>query len=123
MQAAKTSRLGWLLLCAGVAVHTACGSEVDRPGPSGDPEAVPVSYVQAPLLADSSQSGALPAVGDRLPRNPLVVTPFEEMGSYGGTWRMAMIGSVSAPDEYMLLRTLGYEVARIDALRASGAIR
>jgi peptide/nickel transport system substrate-binding protein len=34
------------------------------------------------------QSGELPPVDERLPADPLVVEPVEEIGEYGGTWNM-----------------------------------
>lgn len=43
------------------------------------------TYNEAPMLADQVASGALPAVADRLPDEPLVVTPAEQIGVYGGT--------------------------------------
>jgi peptide/nickel transport system substrate-binding protein len=40
-------------------------------------------YQQAPNL-----SADLPPVAERLPNQPLVIEPVEEVGTYGGTWRM-----------------------------------
>jgi peptide/nickel transport system substrate-binding protein len=40
-------------------------------------------YQQAPSL-----SADLPPVAERLPNQPLVLEPVEEVGTYGGTWRM-----------------------------------
>ena len=37
------------------------------------------------MLAEAVAAGALPAIGDRLPAEPLVVTPYEQVGVYGGT--------------------------------------
>lgn len=51
-----------------------------------------MSYNEAPMLADLVASGALPPVADRLPLNPRVVTPPEEIGQYGGTLRRALKG-------------------------------
>lgn len=61
-------------------------------------------YSQAPTLDAQVSAGTLPPVQDRLPKNPLVVQPTESVGQYGGTWRMAMIGS----SDSMLDRTVGY---------------
>jgi len=47
---------------------------------------VAMKYKEAPMLAGLVQSGQLPPVDERLPENPAVVTPFEEVGEYGGTW-------------------------------------
>jgi peptide/nickel transport system substrate-binding protein len=44
---------------------------------------------EAPSLADLVQQGKLPPVAERLPKSPAVVTPLEDVGSYGGTIRMA----------------------------------
>ncbi len=40
-------------------------------------------YQQAPSI-----SADLPPVAERLPNQPLVIEPVEEVGTYGGTWRM-----------------------------------
>ena len=37
------------------------------------------------MLASAVASGALPAVGDRIPEEPLVVEVAEQIGVYGGT--------------------------------------
>jgi peptide/nickel transport system substrate-binding protein len=49
-------------------------------------------YTGAPMLDDLVASGALPEVAQRLPSNPRVITPFAEVGEYGGTWRRAFKG-------------------------------
>lgn len=61
---------------------------------------------QAPMLAEQVESGELPPLEERLPANPLVVEPVEEIGDYGGTWRSAMVGG---SDDGWILRTLSYE--------------
>ncbi|MBB3456374.1 peptide/nickel transport system substrate-binding protein [Rhizobium sp. BK313] len=62
------------------------------------------TYSEAPALDAQVTAGTLPPVQARLPKNPLVVQPTESVGQYGGTWRMAMIGS----SDSMLDRTIGY---------------
>ena len=50
--------------------------------------AVPAAkYKEAPALADLVKAGKLPAVDQRLPADPKVVKPFDEVGKYGGTQR------------------------------------
>jgi peptide/nickel transport system substrate-binding protein len=44
---------------------------------------------EAPALAEKVAAGELPALADRLPANPSVVTPLEQIGQYGGTIRRA----------------------------------
>ena len=45
-------------------------------------------YNEAPMLAAMVGAGDLPPVDERLPLNPLVVEPFDSIGTYGGTLRM-----------------------------------
>jgi peptide/nickel transport system substrate-binding protein len=49
-------------------------------------------FHEAPMLSELVKQGKLPPVEERLPKNPLVVTPYEEIGQYGGTWRRAWYG-------------------------------
>ncbi len=59
-------------------------------------------YQQAPML-DGTE---LPPVEERLPANPLVVTPVESVGTYGGTWRSALRGGL---DNAWIARTVAYD--------------
>ncbi len=52
----------------------------------------PMSYKEAPMLADLVKAGKLPAVEQRLPKNPLIMPGYEGIGKYGGTWRRAFLG-------------------------------
>ncbi|MGX9416860.1 ABC transporter substrate-binding protein [Vibrio sp. RC27] len=45
------------------------------------------AYQEAPMLTDMVNSGAIPAVEERMPENPLVVKPINNVGKYGGEWR------------------------------------
>jgi peptide/nickel transport system substrate-binding protein len=47
---------------------------------------------EAPMLADLVKAGKLPALDQRLPKNPMVMTGYEGIGNYGGTWRRAFQG-------------------------------
>ena len=49
-------------------------------------------YQEAPMLAERVAAGELPPVEERLPVNPLVVEPVDEVGTYGGTIRRAFLG-------------------------------
>lgn len=53
-------------------------------------------YQEAPSLAERVAKGELPAVDQRLPKNPLVIPVVSEVGTYGGTWRRGFIG----PSDY-----------------------
>ncbi|HSV27726.1 MAG TPA: ABC transporter substrate-binding protein [Sedimentisphaerales bacterium] len=50
-------------------------------------------YNEAPELARLVREGKLPPVEERLPKQPLVVTPYESIGEYGGIWRRLMKGT------------------------------
>lgn len=51
------------------------------------------AFNEAPMLEALVASGDLPAVEDRLPADPRVITPYNEIGTYGGTWRRAFKGA------------------------------
>jgi peptide/nickel transport system substrate-binding protein len=50
-------------------------------------------FKEAPMLADLVKAGTLPPVDQRLPKNPLVLSPVDEIGKYGGRWRTFWSGS------------------------------
>ena len=54
------------------------------------------TYNEAPMLADQVKAGKLPPVADRLPVEPMVVTPVEGVGTYGGT----LVTRLSAPGDW-----------------------
>ncbi|NPV81108.1 MAG: ABC transporter substrate-binding protein [Firmicutes bacterium] len=62
-------------------------------------------YQEAPMLTELVKQGKLPSVEKRLPDDPMVVTPVNEIGQYGGTWRRAAL----SPVDTMLHVRLGYE--------------
>jgi peptide/nickel transport system substrate-binding protein len=49
-------------------------------------------YAESPMLAALVESGELPPVAERLPANPAVVEPFNEVGTYGGSMRVGFTG-------------------------------
>jgi peptide/nickel transport system substrate-binding protein len=59
---------------------------------------------EAPALAALVKDGKLPPLAQRLPASPLVVTPFEKVGAYGGTLRRGARGS---SDHNGILRMAG----------------
>ncbi len=44
------------------------------------------AYNEAPMLKEKVEQGILPPVEKRLPEEPLVIKPLNEIGKYGGTW-------------------------------------
>ncbi len=91
----NVDRRGFLKLTAAASAAvavTACGAAPAEPAAPADTGAVvdsdPVSvgsdYNEAPMLAARVAAGELPPVAERLPPNPEVVVPLEEVGTYGG---------------------------------------
>lgn len=65
---------------------------------------VPAS-AEVPWLEAAVAAGTLPAVADRLPENPVVITPIESVGTYGGDFNFGL----KRGDVTHLLRLIGYE--------------
>lgn len=63
----------------------------ETPRPTATPVptlAAETQYNEAPMLADMVAAGDLPPVDERLPSNPLVLSPIHGIGEYGGTMRV-----------------------------------
>lgn len=50
-------------------------------------------FQESPMLAAKVQAGELPPVNERLPESPAVITPFNEVGKYGGNMRVGFTGN------------------------------
>ncbi len=67
-----------------------------------------LGYNEAPILADLVKQRTIPPVEERLPQQPLVVEPIEEIGEYGGTLKRVIRGPANSyiwtvtSDEYLL---------------------
>ncbi len=64
------------------------------------------AYKEAPSLAAKVAAGTLPPLSERLPKSPVVVTPREKVGKYGGTLRTVLRGG---EDRVWLIRTAFYD--------------
>ncbi|MEJ5229110.1 MAG: ABC transporter substrate-binding protein [Pseudothermotoga sp.] len=49
-------------------------------------------YRESPMLTELVKQGKLPPLEQRLPEEPLVIVPEEEIGQFGGTWRRVWKG-------------------------------
>ncbi|WP_448203993.1 ABC transporter substrate-binding protein [Azospirillum sp. sgz302134] len=77
------------------------------PTPTPAPPApAPAFFHESPELATRVARGELPPIKDRLPANPALIQVEEEVGTYGGIWRIAMVGEA---DGLLLYRNMGYE--------------
>jgi peptide/nickel transport system substrate-binding protein len=78
---------------------TAPPTIVDAPEGAQPPvSAVPSQYSEAPMLAAQVERGELPPVEERLPVDPMIVEPIEEIGVYGGTWLLLAEGQPRITD-------------------------
>jgi peptide/nickel transport system substrate-binding protein len=101
VSSSKRSMAFFALLMVATLLVAACAGQAPAP-PEAPAEAAPApaaqeqasaplapgEYNEAPMLAERVQAGDLPPVDERLPANPLVVEPVDQVGVYGGTWRM-----------------------------------
>ncbi len=61
---------------------------------------------ESAFLQAEVDGGTLPPVAERMPANPLVITPLDKVGQQGGDWNHALVGGGSLS---MLVRYQGYE--------------
>lgn len=79
----------------------AAEAEADTAADAGAADAAPAAevapsasgYAESPMLAERVAAGELPPVEERLPVNPAVVSPTNEVGQYGGEFRMGFVGN------------------------------
>ena len=101
-----------LVLCVGILVSSMpliFGAEKVEPGEYynlSDYEKLTgkkiTKFAESPQLAELVKQGKLPPLEQRIPKNPLVVTPYEEIGQYGGTWRRTWSGLSDSAGPYKL---------------------
>ncbi len=61
------------------------------------------SFQEAPMLADMVAAGDLPPVDERLPDEPYVVVPYQEIGQYGGYAYVGRDGTGHWGDGHLLI--------------------
>ena len=66
--------------------------DIQGPAMITDPAQWPKKFNEAPMLAELVKAGKLPPVEQRIPAEPMVWKPLDEIGKYGGTWRRAFTG-------------------------------
>ncbi len=64
------------------------------------------AFSEAPTLHELVATGKLPPLEQRLPAIPLIVTPVEKPGHYGGAWHLLLNGYDHGS---LLSRSIGYE--------------
>jgi len=118
-----------LTACGGAAATEEGPAATEAPAtqaPAGtEAPTVEVSaFAEAPALAEQVAAGTLPPVEERLPDNPVVTTPIESVGKYGGTIHTAswwpevgnvqLYFAVEAPIKWKSDLT-GYEAALVES--------
>jgi peptide/nickel transport system substrate-binding protein len=81
----------------------ATAAPTTAPAPTAAPT---VKFKEAPMLADLVKANKLPALEQRLPQNPCVVTVVEKIGKYGGTWNQLLEAGIDATT---MARTFGHD--------------
>ena len=78
-----------------------------------DPEILRTrAFGESPILAALVERGELPPVSERLPENPLVIVPLDEIGQYGGDLRRALTGDIiqtAGPGKTLNEGLMGFE--------------
>ena len=95
-------KLSIILLILSFAMAAFAGPKPEAPAtmeekPAGQAAMMESKYKEAPMLAERVARGELEPLEERLPENPMVVKPFDEIGTYGGTlnstlWRQPSDG-------------------------------
>jgi len=65
----------------------------------------PAKLGQAPMLVQMVSAGQLPPVEQRLPEEPMIVKPLQEIGKYGGVWRRAFTGPADGENGNRIIST------------------
>ena len=63
------------------------------------------ALAEVPYLQEQVTAGTLPPMEERLPETPVVITPLESVGTYGGDFNFAL----KRGDVTHILRLVGYE--------------
>jgi len=65
-------------------------------------------YNEAPMLEVLVENGTLPPVEERLPTNPMLIQPVDEVGVYNGTWRLGA-SNIGSSLSNLVRVYIGYE--------------
>ena len=108
----KTGGLVLVVIFAAL-IFSRNGAEIPSNSNRSKPVLIPpnLEQMEAPMLQELVESGLLPPLSERLPKNPVVIVPAEQPGRYGGVWRRYAMG-----EDHNAMGRLIYE----PALRWSG---
>lgn len=100
-----STRRAWLLVAVSSVAMAGCSFFGTEPASDKESPAGVGDGLEAPALAAQVEAGTLPPLEERLPDEPLVVEPVDEIGTYGGQWRTFALG----PDDANAYNPIGYE--------------
>lgn len=81
-----------LVIAVLATVAYAEGSQEAEEQAAPEADAAQQSGREAPMLRAMVERGELPPLEERLPDDPSVITPIDEIGEYGGSWNRAWTG-------------------------------
>lgn len=98
---------------------TATPLSVQQTAATPVPQATAGKFKEAPELAQLVKDGKLPPIGQRIPANPRVLKPMEEIGQYGGVWHRAWRGLADrlAIGKLMEERLIAFDAPDPDTIR------
>jgi len=71
------------------------------------PLPAPEEVHEAPMLHELVEAGKLPPLDERIPKDPLVIEPYETIGKYGGTWHRF---DTSSSGSHVAMAMYGYSI-------------
>ena len=74
------------------------------------------TFNQSPMLDEKVNSGELPPVEQRLPDDPMVIDPYDQIGEYGGTWMTYTSLDTNLVEKVRTMRTNFASLFRVDPL-------
>ena len=110
----------WAVLLVVALLLAACGGGApaaeeqpaaanDEPAAADQAAAAPETAMdathEAPMLHEKVLAGELPPLDERIPAEPLVIEPYNEIGQYGGTWHRF---DTSTTGDHLTMSMYGY---------------
>jgi peptide/nickel transport system substrate-binding protein len=91
------------LLCLVLVAQAPAGSQGEKQPAAAGAAGTPTKVGEAPMLVKLVAEGKLPSVDKRLPSEPKIVKPVEQIGQYGGTWRSRYNGKPGMLQTYRFM--------------------
>ena len=102
MRKKRITLLVCALLCLVLVAQAPAGSQGEKPA-AGGAQGTPTKAGESPMLAKLVAEGKLLSVDKRIPTDPKIVKPVEQIGQYGGTWHSFYNGKPGMLQSYRYL--------------------